>query len=219
MSLANQRPILYSSATDVGNVLNTTFSTTTTPTTAQVQDIIARGDSYIDSVSGHNWLTNQVVDEYHDAISGGPRSGTVILNFRPVISIQKFEWWNGGQLYWYPGQQGFPDETTGKLVGPSNQLQQPESFYAYLPEGKLVWHKVRLDGRLMYRVSYTWGYSSVPDFVRDLSMSLAGLELQQFYAGLYLPAEGVDEWTDRLRMKIARLTWQAARRTAVSSLR
>src|SRR5215467_2072486 len=130
MSLANQRPILYSSATDVGNVLNTTFSTTTTPTAAVVQDIIARGDSYIDSVSGHNWLTNQVVDEYHDAIGSGPRAGTVVTKFRPVLSIQKFEWWNGGILYWYPGQQGYPDETNKNLVGPANQLQQPESFLA-----------------------------------------------------------------------------------------
>ncbi len=159
----------YSSPGDVTNILNLQFTGTTVPTFGQVKDLIIRSDAYINQVSGHNWKSQQVVEQY-DAIGTGQRAGTIVLRNRPVISVDKVEYWDGGTQTWIAGASGFPE-----------QFPDKQSYYAYIPEGKVVWHKQRLDQRLRYRVTYTWGYSLPPDFIRDLSSTLAARDILTFW--------------------------------------
>lgn len=190
----------YSTPADVDRILNTTTTTTTVPTTSQVQDIIVRGDSWIDEVTGHNWRTNNTTELY-DAIGTGPRAGTIILRNKPVLSVDVVEYWDGGSKTWIAGIQGFPEEAPDK-----------QTYYSYLPEGKVVWHKLRLDQRQRYRVRYTWGYQSTPDFIRDLSGSIAAREVVLFWGGQFGIQEDITLWKKRIDEKVNRLLWMAARR-------
>ncbi len=189
----------YSTPTDVSNILNITFNSGTVPTDAQVADLILRGDSYVDRVSGHNWLTNQT-QEQHDAIGTGNRAGTIIVRNRPLLSVTALEYWDGGTQTWIAGGQGFPE-----------QFPNLQSFYVYFPEGKIVWHKLRLDQRLRYRVTYTWGYTSVPDFVRDLSSCIAARDVILFWGSQLNVQEDISLFKKRLDERIFRLESRAAR--------
>ncbi len=189
----------YSTVTDVSNILNLTFSSSTVPTDAQVTDLILRGDSYIDRVSGHNWLTNQT-QEQHDAIGTGVRAGTIIVRNRPLLAVTALEYWDGGLQTWVAGGQGFPE-----------QFPNLQSFYVYFPEGKIVWHKLRLDQRLRYRVSYTYGYTSVPDFIRDLSSCIASRDVILFWGSQLNVQEDISLFKKRLDERIFRLESRAAR--------
>jgi len=189
----------YSTPIDVSNILNITFNSGTVPTDAQVADLILRGDSYVDRVSGHNWLTNQT-QEQHDAIGTGNRAGTIIVRNRPLLSVTALEYWDGGTQTWIAGGQGFPE-----------QFPNLQSFYVYFPEGKIVWHKLRLDQRLRYRVTYTWGYTSVPDFVRDLSSCIAARDVILFWGSQLNVQEDISLFKKRLDERIFRLESRAAR--------
>ena len=189
----------YSTVTDVSNILNITFNSGTVPTDAQVTDLILRGDSYVDRVSGHNWLANQT-QEQHDAIGTGNRAGTIIVRNRPLLSVIALEYWDGGTQTWIAGGQGFPE-----------QFPNLQSFYVYFPEGKIVWHKLRLDQRLRYRVTYTWGYPSVPDFVRDLSSCIAARDVILFWGSQLNVQEDISLFKKRLDERIFRLESRAAR--------
>ena len=189
----------YSIPIDVSNILNITFNSGTVPTDAQVADLILRGDSYVDRISGHNWLTNQT-QEQHDAIGTGNRAGTIIVRNRPLLSVTALEYWDGGTQTWIAGGQGFPE-----------QFPNLQSFYVYFPEGKIVWHKLRLDQRLRYRVTYTWGYTSVPDFVRDLSSCIAARDVILFWGSQLNVQEDISLFKKRLDERIFRLESRAAR--------
>ena len=215
---SSKRPVLYCTPADVGSVLNTSFTDSTSPTFSLVTDMIARQDSWIDEVSGHTWLVNQSTEEQYDAIGSGSRAGTILLRKRPILSVQKVEYWDGGAKAWIPGMQGFPEETVNApLVGPSSSPRQADAFYVYPVEGKIVWSKLRFDNRLRYRVSYTWGYVTVPEFVRDLSATLAAREIVLYWAGQYAVAEEISKWKERVDEKIRRLVFQAARRQPLAA--
>ncbi len=173
----------YSTPIDVSNILNITFNSGTVPTDAQVADLILRGDSYVDRISGHNWLTNQT-QEQHDAIGTGNRAGTIIVRNRPLLSVTALD---------------------------PEQFPNLQSFYVYFPEGKIVWHKLRLDQRLRYRVTYTWGYTSVPDFVRDLSSCIAARDVILFWGSQLNVQEDISLFKKRLDERIFRLESRATR--------
>ncbi len=194
--------LAYSSPADVSNILNLTFTTSTVPTIAQVQDLIIRSDAYINQVSGHNWKSQQVVEQY-DAIGTGPRAGTIVLRNRPVISVDEVSYWDGGLQLFVAGASGFPEQ--------SPNLQ---SYYAYLPEGKIVWHKLRLDQRLRYKVKYTWGYTVPPEFIRDLSSTMAARDVLVFWGSQLGIQEDITLFKRRLDEKVNRLIARATQRPA-----
>src|SRR5229473_5398848 len=101
----------YSTPTDITNILNITFSSTTVPTTAQATDLILRADSYVDRVSNHNWYTNQSQETY-DAIGTGPRAGTIILRNRPLLTVTEVDYWDHGIQQWVAGFNGFAEQNT-----------------------------------------------------------------------------------------------------------
>ncbi len=190
----------YSTPADVTNILNLQFTASTVPTATQVSDLIVRSDAFINQVSGHNWKTQQVVEQ-HDAIGTGIRAGTIILRQRPVLSVDKLEYWDGGTQTFIAGGSGFPE-----------QFPNLQSYYSYLPEGKVVWHKLRLDQRLRYRVTYTWGYTSPPDFIRDLSSTMAAREILTFWGSQLSIQEDITLFKRRLDEKINRLIARATQR-------
>jgi hypothetical protein len=214
----------YSTPTDVTNILNITFSSTTVPTVTQVTDLIARGDSYIDRVSGHNWYLNQA-QEYYEAIGSGPRAGLIVLRNRPLIQVLEAAWWYGGIKAWMPGLYGYPEQSVGVNQGPStttdsfetvvptDNLQQPQTYLVYFPEGKIVWNTQRLDNRLRYRVIYQYGYNTVPDMIRDLSSCVAARDVLLFWGSQLNVQEGITLFKRRLDERIFRLENKAATQT------
>jgi hypothetical protein len=202
----------YSAVSDVTNNVNMPFSSSTTPTDTQVTGFIADADAFIDGFCGHNWLSNSVTQEYYDAKGYGPQAGIVILKNAPVTAISLVEWWDGHA--WETAVEGYPNQHPGQ-----------ETYVTYLPEGKILFHKLRVDGPKMIRVTYTWGYSSVPAYVKHLSSVLAALTVLAYLSGpLYqsyrvgnlnytYPKEGpyAVQW-NMLVDRAQRLMWQLTRR-------
>jgi hypothetical protein len=215
----------YCTGSDVSQILNLIFSSNSVPNLAQVNDLIVRATSFIIQISGHNWASQQVVETY-DAIGSGQRAGTIILRNRPTLSVDKVEWWYAGIQAWMPGLNGFPEQSTGILVGPSGfatnsptftqNQQQPQTYLVYLPEGKVVWNTLRLDSRLHYRVTYTWGYTVPPDFIRDLASTMVARDILTFWASQLNIQEDINLFKKRLDEKIFRLTSRASQRPATA---
>ena len=213
----------YCTAADVTNILNLAFNASSNPTLTQVNDLIVRASSYVDQVSSHKWIT-QTSTEYYDAIGLGPRAGMILLRNRPVLSVQEVAWWYGGIKAWMPGFEGYSEETTSITQGPStitdrfqttvpsDNLQQPQSYLVYYPEGKIVWNTQRLDSRLRYRVIYTWGYVTPPDFVRDLTSVIVAIDVMTFWGSLFGTAENVSMMKKRLEERKFRLEARASQR-------
>ena len=194
----------YCIGSDVSGILNIPFSATSVPSLSQVNDLIIRATSYVDSLSGHNWKLNTVTENY-DALGTGPRAGTIVLRNRPLISVTSVAYWDGGLQQYVLGANTFPTQ--------SPNLQ---TFYVYLPEGKIVWHKLRLDDRLRYQVVYTYGYTTPPDFVRDLTSVVVALDVLTFWGSQLGIQENIDMMKKRLEQKKFRLEARCAQRPTAS---
>lgn len=218
----------YCSYIDAGGILNLGFTTTSVPNIGQVNDLISRATSYVNQVSSHDWLLHTVT-EYYDAIGSGPKSGWIILRGRPVLSIVEAAWWYGGIQAWMVGFEGYSESTVNLQYGPStvtdkfqttvpaNNTQQPQSFLANYPEGKLRWNTMRLDSRLRYRVIYTYGYNVVPDFIRDLTSVVVGIDVLTFWGSQLGIAENIAVMKKRLEEKKFRLEARASQRPAAAT--
>jgi hypothetical protein len=210
----------YSTPIDVGRKFGnpSLFTASTLPSTSDIQDLIIRKDSWINGWSGHDWLLH-VTTEQHDAIGVGHRAGTILLRNSPVVSVDAVEYWQPGTTgnngAWIPGIEGFADQTVGKFVGPGANLQ-PDSYYVYRKEAKIVWFKQRQDSRLRYRVRYTYGYPSIPDYIRDLSANLAAQETYMIFSGKFMPPmQGVD-YMALFKLEEERLLTSITRRPLVA---
>ncbi len=162
----------YSTPTDVTTVLNQTWDTTGQPSTAQVTDMILRGDNFIDQVSGHNWLQTTVANEYYDGIGYGTRAGMILLKNSPVTAITTVQYYDGST---------FQTAVEGK----PNDFPSQQTYEAYLDQGKIIFYHLRIDGPKRYRVTYTYGYSTVPDFIRDLSATLGAIDVLAWKADTF----------------------------------
>ncbi len=217
----------YCTYVDVQSILNIAFTDSTVPNLGTVNDLIVRASSYVNQVSGHPWTSQQVI-EYYDAIGMGPRAGLVILRGRPLLSVKEAAWWYGGIQAWMPGLQGYSEETVNVLVGPSaildsfqttgpsDNLQQPQSYLVYYPEGKIVWTTMRFDSRLRYRVIYTYGYLTPPDFIRDLTSIVVAMDVLTFWGSQLGIAEDLSMMKKRQDEKKFRLEARASQRSAAA---
>jgi len=208
----------YCSYVDVQSILNVALTDSSVPNLGTVNDLIVRATSYVNQVSSHSW-TSQQVTEYYDAIGSGPRAGLIIVRGRPLLSVIQA---------WMPGLQGYSEETVNVLVGPStildsfqttipsDNLQQPQSYLVYYPEGKIVWNTMRLDSRLRYRVIYTYGYPVPPDFIRDLTSIIVAIDVLTFWGSQLGIAEALSMMKKRLEEKKFRLEARASQRGAAA---
>lgn len=195
----------YSQPTDVANLLDSSgqlvFSASSNPTLALVQDIILRQDSFIDRATGKQFRLNIVQDERYDFTGIGPRAGIVIFRKYPIISIQRVDWYDGTS--WQNAVQLDPQD-------PATIATNKESFYFYPEKAKIEFYKLRTTHRRQgLRISYTWGHSVTPDYIRDLSASMAAYEVYRGWGGRYVLAEDIAQWRADMIAKVSRLFWQA----------
>ncbi len=162
----------YSTPADVTTILNQTWDTSGQPTTAQVTDMILRADDNIDQFSGHNWLQTTLTNEYYDGIGYGPRKGMILLKNSPVTVITTVQYYDGAA--WQTAQEGKP-----------NDFPSQQTYETYLDQGKIIFYRLSIDGPKRYRVTYTYGYATVPNFIRDLSATLAALDVLGFKADTF----------------------------------
>ena len=160
--------------------------------------MIDKADSWIESETGHAWRTQQTGDEYHDGKGLLDRPDSFVLDNWPVLSVVKLEYWDGN--VWVQGREGHPNEN------PSSQ-----TFHVNRPEGCIYWYSLQRPRRHAYRVTYNWGYPTVPDHIRDLSARKAALLVLDFWAGRTMPAEDVNRFRERFSGEIANLLSTARR--------
>jgi hypothetical protein len=147
-----------------------------------VQDILIRKSSWVDNLSGHDWFLHTVSERY-DAIGTGPRGGSIFLRNYPVVSVEYVEWWDSSQRTWQRGIQGLPGDD---IVGPTTPAGQAQLYYVYPDQALIVWRVTRYTDRQKYQVRYTYGYPSIPDYVRDLSANLATQEVYMVFSGKFM---------------------------------
>ena len=160
----------YSEPSDVAELLNTTFSSTSTPTSDQVADFIAQADDWINAFSMHDWLPHTNITEYYDGQAVGPRAGMILLKQLPVTSVTQVQWYDGS--VWQTAAQGKPLD-----VSPA------QAYEVYLSQGKIQFYYLCLDGMNVFKVTYNAGYTSIPFFVQELSACLAALKVIAFLSG------------------------------------
>jgi len=171
----------YSTYSDVGKLLGMTFTSSSNPTNDTVASFITDADAFIDSFCGHDWNLHNDTVEYYDGIGYGPRAGLIMLNHHPVISISQVEYWDGTQ---------WKNDT---VEGKPNEYPTMQTYEFYAERGEIRFYKLRLDGLKRYRVTYTWGYTTVPTYVKDLSASLAALAVIAYLSGPQLQSYHVGD--------------------------
>ena len=210
----------YSTETDIGNKFGNSslFTASTTPSITQVRDIIVRKDSWINNWSGHDWLQHQV-SEYYDAMGVGRRAGMIYLRNTPILSVERVEYRQEGgdpsaKDAWIPGVQGSSAEAAGVLVGPS-QKTQADYYYVYPEKAMIWWGRLRYNLAQKYRVTYTYGYPSPPDWVRDLSATMAAIECLSIFSGKFMPPEPLAAYEARFERDVQLILTTAGRRPLV----
>jgi hypothetical protein len=203
LSVTQEIYTAYSSPTDVAGLLTTAFSASSNPSFTLVQDIILRQDSFIDRATAKKFRLNFVQDERYDMTGIGPRAGQVVIRKYPVVAIQQVQWYDGTK--WNNAAQLDPQDPAVLAGGGSL-----ESFFFYPEKNKIEFYKLRTTQRRQgIRISYTWGHTLPPDYIRDLSASLAAYEVVRGWAAIYYVAENVSNWRADMGAKIERLLRQA----------
>lgn len=209
----------YCTYSDVQNLLNLSFNSTSNPSETQVAGYITDAQAWIDAYSGHNWLTNTVTQELYDSSSHGPRRGIILLRSPgPVLTITEVDYYNGNGN-WVQCQKGYSD-----------QYPSTPTYLQVLPEGKIMFTELAIDGLQMIRVTYTYGYSTVPTYVNELCALLAAIRTLQYLSGstmqnvsmgdlkIEYPPEG--QYGAQLRMfqsRAAELKWQITSRKLMAA--
>jgi hypothetical protein len=163
----------YSTSTHVAAILQTEISGSTDPSTDEVTDFISRADALINRKTGRIWST-ATTSEYHD-IRGVDveysrplrrRSPSPVIHLRnyPVVSMT------------------FLRENTAGLGSGASWASRTEGvggdYLVDLPTGRIRWHlNIPLTGRHNIFVGYTYGVSSTPAEIQDLSATLAALDV------------------------------------------
>jgi hypothetical protein len=150
----------YSRPEDVTVVTGQTYTTTSKPTYAQVQEMISRADSMIDDFCNHNWITNAQVDEYHDADG----RGIIQLDHKAILAVTKVEWWDGQA--WQVG-----------VEGKNTNADSAQHYEVYSKAGTIKLYSLRAQGLKVFRVNYTYGYASIPTKVKNLSAAICALQV------------------------------------------
>ncbi len=146
-------------------VLQTTFSASTSPTTADVEDFIADASDDIEWYTGRAWGTKFEKAEYHDGVSWGPNAGVVYLDHAPVIKVTLVEFWDGSA--WKTNTEEAP---SGGATDTNNW-----TYSVYYDKGIIRFNKLQISGMKMYRVSYEWGQDVPPRVLRMACADLTAL--------------------------------------------
>lgn len=136
-------------------VASTSFSTSTTPTLAQVETWIGETDSYIEQLAGKSYASTQ----YTELIDYDGEE-TIYLSRGPIISIDTFNY-SAEPL----GSDSYPDWTA-----------KTEDTHFYVNEKgeiKLIFKQFRpLPGDQRMSITYTAGSATTPGYVQMLATKL-----------------------------------------------
>ena len=135
----------------------------------------------------------------------------------PVLTISEVDYYNNGT--WVQVMNGQP----------SDYPTQP-TFFAYLPSGLIRFNLLRMDGYQNIRVTYTYGYNTVPTVINELSALLAGLQVLVYLSGSiyqdfslgelkvdYSPEGQYGKQIEYINKRIAELKWQITTRKLMAS--
>jgi len=148
--------MVYTTISDVSAELGGyVINTSSTPTSAQVEEWITESESIINEISGTSFNVNTASNEIIDYDG----SGSVFLGHAPIINMTTLEFENNGI--------GAETENWISLL---EGRTADKDYYVYNNEGEILFHsnKVRF-GYQNLRASYTWGYETVPSNVKRLA--------------------------------------------------
>lgn len=180
--------VTYTTGAKVAAFLQVTaFSTSTTPTLAQVEDLINRAEDSIDRITGHAWRSRNSYDtsdtndyEYHDMLNGY-ETGLgipVFLKRRHVRSIVTFEVWDGS---------AWANWLTSKTEGRAND------YFIDYRQGKLyIRTGIIRYGRDSVRIRYTYGEQTVDKGIEDICTKMAAIDLASSDDRSVMLPEGAD---------------------------
>lgn len=167
--------VTYCAATDVQRVLNkpTAFSSSTTPTSTQVESFINEAEDEIDRRTQHAWKSTSVSNEYYDIpsypvrLEGFTTGFEINLRHRKITTLatptDKLEVWNGSS---------WVDWVATKTEGRAND------YWLDLEQGKLFIKNFYLFFRRKgIRMTYRYGESSVPKDIQRAAAMLAAIQI------------------------------------------
>ena len=145
--------------------------------------MIAQGlqdsEEFLDNYFGRSFLNSQSVTEYFDTYDDwsqtieGVQTGTLFLRYRPVQSISSMEEYdtNDTLVQSYTSDKYFLYEAIGQIV------MRPSAI-STLGVNTFVNQRKRV------KIVYTYGYSSVPGWLKQLSNLLASVYALTYFHGL-----------------------------------
>jgi hypothetical protein len=143
---------------------NRAFTSTSQPSDSQAAAFIALSDAFINGYCGHDYYEYDGVIEYQDGVSLGIKAGMILLQNSPVLTISKVEYYDGAN--WNTAVEGKPHDNPGF-----------ETYETYLSQGRIQFFSLAITGMKVYRVTYNYGYASVPTEISQLSAILTALKV------------------------------------------
>lgn len=169
----------YCAATDVGRLLNFTFSGSTTPTTTQVEDYINASEDQIDKYTMHAFRSVTVTKEYHNMPPPEHRrytdAGTpVFLQHRKITVDANGDLESGTDLVEVWDGSSWVD-----WVASSDFTQGRGGDFWVEPDKGIVWiRSPQYSPRVSaIRVTYRYGESSVPNDIKEACALLSASRL------------------------------------------
>lgn len=162
--------VTYTTAAKVRSLLQIS-SSSTTPTTAEIEDFIYRAEDYIDNFTDHAWKSTTVTNEYRDVpsieayetYSGIP----IYLRHRSIITFatasgDKLEVWTG---------------STYEDYAVTKTQSRASDFWIDNERGVIYLRSGITPGKNMVRVTYHYGESSVPKDIEEAATMIAAISV------------------------------------------
>lgn len=146
-------------------------STTSDPTTAELEGWINDAEDHIDAVTGHAWRTVTVTDEYHDAGRGWQgfydREMPIKLDHRKIATLStasdKIEVWNGSS--WINFATEYTEgRSDGFWIDYTNGIVYFVNYKPYYADSGV-------------RVTYRYGDSAVPGDIEEAATKLVAIRV------------------------------------------
>ena len=171
--------------------LRQNFSTTTSPSIAEVERVIERVESRIDRYSTNSWKPNFRQDEYYEFSRYG-----IVLKRSPVVKMIEMAIWDGGSynvMIEGRSQDYFVDEKTG-VVPLTRLLSIP---FTYTRSAIYTWGFGEF--KKAVRMNYVWGRDFDEDVasgqVEDITTKLASADIISNYDYTTMVPQGTDRFS------------------------
>lgn len=163
--------VTYTTAAKVATLLQITLTSSTKPTTTEVEGWINSAEDHIDRETGHSWRTVTITNEYHN-LDMAYVHGTgipVYLKHRTITTLASstdlLELWDGNSWVDWLASSEF---TEGR-----------ENDYWMDEEMGILWIRTRFrfTRKVVIRLKYRYGESTIPDDIQTATAKLAALNV------------------------------------------